>query len=43
MSKIKAKKIAVALNYNLVKKSKWEKTKICENDRIEIVVPFSGG
>ena len=42
-NKIKAKKIAVALNYNLVKESKWKKTKICENDRIEIVVPFAGG
>jgi thiamine biosynthesis protein ThiS len=42
-NKIKPKKIAVALNNNLVKESKWKKTKICENDRIEIVVPFCGG
>lgn len=40
---INAKKIAVALNNNLVKESRWKKTKICENDRIEIVVPFCGG
>lgn len=42
-NKIKAKKIAVALNNNLVKESKWKETKIYENDRIEIVVPFCGG
>ena len=27
----------------MIKKSKWEKTKIHENDRIEIVIPFAGG
>tara|TARA_B100000073_G_C23272444_1_gene386995 strand:- start:266 stop:490 length:225 start_codon:yes stop_codon:yes gene_type:complete len=40
---INSKNIAVALNYNLVKRANWEDTKICENDKIEIVVPFSGG
>ena len=32
----------MALNETLVKKSEWNKTKISENDRIEIVVPFAG-
>ena len=40
---INSKNIAVALNENLIKKSEWNKTKISENDRIEIVVPFAGG
>ena len=40
---IEVKKVAVALNQTLIKKSKWEKTKIHENDRIEIVIPFAGG
>ncbi len=40
---IDSSNIAVALNERLVKKSEWNKTKISENDRIEIVVPFAGG
>lgn len=40
---IDSSNIAVALNERLVKKSEWKKTKISENDRIEIVVPFAGG
>ena len=40
---IDSSNIAVALNETLVKKSEWNKTKISENDRIEIVVPFAGG
>ena len=35
--------IAVALNETLIKKSEWKKTKVSENDRIEIVIPFAGG
>ena len=40
---IDSKNIAVALNETLIKKSEWNKTKVSENDRIEIVVPFAGG
>ena len=40
---IDSSNIAVALNERLVKKSEWSKTKVSENDRIEIVVPFAGG
>ena len=40
---IDPRNIAVALNEKLVKKSEWNKTKVSENDRIEIVVPFAGG
>ena len=40
---IDSRNIAVALNETLVKKSEWGKTKVSENDRIEIVVPFAGG
>ena len=40
---IDSQNIAVALNETLIKKSEWKKTKVSENDRIEIVVPFAGG
>ena len=40
---IDSNNIAVALNEKLVKKSEWNKTKVSENDRIEIVIPFAGG
>ena len=40
---INSQNIAVALNETLIKKSEWKKTKVSENDRIEIVVPFAGG
>ncbi len=41
--KIQSKKLAVALNDDLIIESNWQKTKIFENDRIEIVTPFAGG
>ena len=39
----KTKQLAVALNFKLVCKSKWRSTKIKQNDKIEIVSPFTGG
>tara|TARA_S200000501_G_C20482995_1_gene594726 strand:+ start:89 stop:307 length:219 start_codon:yes stop_codon:yes gene_type:complete len=39
----KGRKIAIAINFKLVCKSEWSKTKIKENDKIEIVSPFTGG
>ena len=39
----KKKQLAVALNFNLVCKSKWRSTKIKQNDKIEIVSAFTGG
>jgi thiamine biosynthesis protein ThiS len=36
-------KIAVAVNNILVERSKWKKKKISFHDKIEIVLPFSGG
>ena len=35
--------IAVAVNNEVVEKSKWKKTKIYFKDRVEIVAPFFGG
>ncbi|MDC3091184.1 sulfur carrier protein ThiS [Rickettsiales bacterium] len=37
------KNIAVALNFRLVSKSEWKKTKINDQDSIEVVSPFPGG
>ena len=37
------KGVAVALNYNIVPKQKWNETKIKENDEIEIVQAVQGG
>jgi len=37
------KQLAIALNFKLVCKSKWRKTKIKQNDKIEIVSAFTGG
>ena len=39
----KNKNIAVALNYKIVTKKKWELTKLNDRDNIEIVTPFPGG
>ena len=36
-------KVAVAVNYKLIQKSKWKSKKILEGDKIEIVQPFFGG
>ena len=35
--------IAVAVNNQVIEKSKWKKKKIYLKDRIEIVAPFFGG
>ncbi len=35
--------IAIAVNNELIQRSKWNKTKIKLNDKIEIVAPFFGG
>ena len=37
------KGVAVALNYNIVHKQKWNETKVKENDEIEIVQAVQGG
>ncbi len=37
------KGVAVALNYNIVPKQKWNETKVKENDEIEIVQAVQGG
>jgi sulfur carrier protein len=37
------KGVAVALNYNIVPKQKWNDTKVKENDEIEIVQAVQGG
>jgi len=36
-------KVAVAVNYELIQKSKWKSKKILKGDKIEIVQPFFGG
>ena len=36
-------KVAVAVNYELIQKSKWKSKKILKGDEIEIVQPFFGG
>ena len=36
-------KVAVAVNYELIQKSKWKSKKILKGDEIEIVHPFFGG
>ncbi len=36
-------KVAVAVNYKLIQKSKWKSKKILKGDEIEIVQPFFGG
>ena len=36
-------KVAVAVNYELIQKSKWKNKKILKGDEIEIVQPFFGG
>lgn len=36
-------KVAVAVNYELIQKSKWKNKKILKGDKIEIVQPFFGG
>jgi len=36
-------KVAVAVNYELIQKSKWKNKKIFKGDKIEIVQPFFGG
>ena len=37
------KGVAVALNYNIVPKQRWNETKVKENDEIEIVQAVQGG
>jgi thiamine biosynthesis protein ThiS len=41
--KHKNTKVAVAVNYELIQKSKWKSKKILKGDEIEIVQPFFGG
>ena len=36
-------KVAVAVNYELIQRSKWKSKKILKGDEIEIVQPFFGG
>ena len=36
-------KVAVAVNYELIQKSKWKSKKILKGDEIEIVQHFFGG
>ena len=36
-------KVAVAVNYELIQRSKWKSKKILKGDEIEIVHPFFGG
>ncbi len=42
-STLKNSKIAVAVNNQMVERSKWKKKKINFQDKIEIVAPFFGG
>ena len=37
------KGIAVALNFNIIPKQKWDETELKENDEIEIVRAVQGG
>lgn len=37
------KGVAVALNYNIVPKQRWNETKVKDNDEIEIVQAVQGG
>jgi sulfur carrier protein len=37
------KGVAVALNYNIVPKQKWNETNVKENDEVEIVQAVQGG
>ena len=36
-------KVAVAVNYEMIQRSKWKSKKIIKGDKIEIVQPFFGG
>lgn len=36
-------RVAVAVNYELIQRSKWKTKKIIRGDKIEIVQPFFGG
>ena len=36
-------KVAVAVNYEMIQRSKWKSKKITKGDKIEIVQPFFGG
>ncbi|MGB1360566.1 MAG: sulfur carrier protein ThiS [Alphaproteobacteria bacterium] len=40
---IDTKGVAVALNEQVITKSKWNETNLNDNDVIEIVKPFQGG
>ena len=41
--KNKNMRVAVAVNYELIQRSKWKSKKIIKGDKIEIVQPFFGG
>ncbi len=41
--KNKNMRVAVAVNYELIQRSKWKSKKIIRGDKIEIVQPFFGG
>tara|TARA_Y100000991_G_scaffold171507_1_gene133249 strand:- start:156 stop:374 length:219 start_codon:yes stop_codon:yes gene_type:complete len=36
-------KVAVAVNYEIIQRTKWKSKKIIKGDKIEIVQPFFGG
>ena len=36
-------RVALAVNYELIQRSKWKSKKIIRGDKIEIVQPFFGG